>query len=164
VHILHSKCLQVVQVAVVAFEDERIDGRPCATDLRVGRNRLADLRLRHGAHGKRVGQRNRRFQHAQLFHLHQADALAEAVEHDAGGRHFVEERVAGVRAYHGHAGLDVAAGNRGVADGDASHVGDAVACAGRQSANVRKAQRHANQLSGDRSSDPAHRAGRRPAG
>ena len=56
--------------------------------------RCADLRRRDGADRERVGQRDRRLQHAQLVHLHQADALAEAVDDDGRRRHLVQERIA----------------------------------------------------------------------
>ena len=49
------------------------------------RCRVADLRGRDRADGERVGQRDRRFQLPELVHLHQADALAEAVDHDGRG-------------------------------------------------------------------------------
>ena len=54
--VFDGKSLDVVEVAVVALEDEWVDGRQAAPGFRVGGNRLADLRLRYlGAKGDEAG-------------------------------------------------------------------------------------------------------------
>ena len=167
-----GEVLDVVEVAVVAFEDERVDGRQPAPGLRVGGNRLADLRLRDRADGEGVGQCDRRFEHPEFLDLDEADALTEAVDHVRGGGDAVLERIAGVRDDHTDAGLPFTVGQRAVPDADAGDVGDRVAGAGRQGADLRQAVagdgrggRHgASFLTGGRSSGRGRRAGRPRAG
>ena len=126
VRFLHRHGLDVIQVAVVALEHQRIDRGQLAANGGIGCHGGADLRVGHGAHAEGVGQRDGRFQHAQLLHLHQPRALAEAVEHGGGCGRLVQERVAGVRAHHGHAGLRCAIGQRDMAHGDVADVADGI--------------------------------------
>ena len=108
--------LDVVQVAVVALQHDRIDRRGLPADLRIGGDRAADQRIGAGADGEGVGQQDRRLQRAEFVHLHQADALAEAVQHRRGRDRLVAEQVAVVRQDGGDAGAHVALDQRGVAD------------------------------------------------
>ena len=77
--------LDVVEEAVVAFEHHRIHGRGLAADIRIWPRCMADERRAAGADRESVGQKQRRFDGPELLDLHQADALAEAVE-DMRGR------------------------------------------------------------------------------
>ncbi len=162
----HRHALDVVQIAVVALEDQRIDRGQASAAFGIRADALPDLRGRHGGHRERVGQRNRCFQHAELFDLQQPGAFSEAVEHRDAGRHALQERIAAVRPQHGDAGVDVALVERGMSHGDTRHIGDRIARAGLQAPDVgnRRRARHLVPIRAGRSSGRAHRAVRRPAG
>jgi hypothetical protein len=155
----HGHALDVVEEAIVALEDQRVDRRQAAPALGIGGDAVADLRDRHLRHRKRIRQRDRRLQHPEFGDLHQADALAEAVEHDGGGGHAVTKQVAAMRPHHRHAGLHRPLVQRAVAHGDAGDIGDGVAAPGRQAADTRQ-----QGLRCGRSWGRAHRASRRRAG
>ncbi|MNV56919.1 hypothetical protein D3C71_1492250 [compost metagenome] len=77
----HRHALDVAQVAVIALQHQRIHRRQAAAAFRVGGNALGNLCLHHGRHAKSVGERNGRFNLAQLAQLHQARTLAKAIDH-----------------------------------------------------------------------------------
>jgi hypothetical protein len=113
---------------------------------------------------ERVGERDRGLEDAELVHLQEPNALAEAVDHDGGRGHLGAKGISAVRPDDGDAGLEVAARERAVADGHAGDVGDGRARAVRQDADSRRGAQGHGLLIAVRSSGRARRAGRRRAG
>ena len=166
--LLQRQRLRIVEPAVVAFEDQRIHRRQAARQLgRVG-DGIAHQGGEGGAHGQGAHKRDGRLQRAQLLHLHQARALAEAVDHRHAGRQLLQEQVARLRQQHGGAGLHRAVGQRAMGHRDPCRVGDGIPRAAGQRAHLRRAQpaagRGAAGLRRGRAWGRVHRAGRRPAG
>ena len=140
----HGPALTVAEPAVVALQDDRVDG----DQIRVLLDAPGDQGVGHpeGAEGAR--EQHGRLQHAQLGHLGEPGALHEAVEDEGGGGHLLPHQVAPVGQHGGDAGAPGAAPFRqgpgvgpdgAVPDKDARHVGDGVGGAHRQGAH-RQAQ------------------------
>ncbi len=121
----HVQPANVVEAAVVGFADERVDGSHVGVAVLL--QRPLHQPFDRGADAQRVGQRDRRFDRAELVDLRRARELAEGVadEHRAG--HLLLKHVAGVRHDDGHAGANGVAGDeRRVADAHAGDIGDGV--------------------------------------
>ena len=134
---VNSQLLNVVQVTVIAFEDEWIDGGQMPAGFRVGGDALTNLRFSHSGDREGVGQRDWRFEHAEFVDLNQADALAEAIDYGSGGGDAVKEEIAGVRYDNTDTGLYCPVIEREMADGDLTDIGNAIARTGWQAADVR---------------------------
>lgn len=89
VRFVNRERLHVVEIAIVAFEHERIHARVFASDARIRSNGRANLRIGERADAERVGQRDRRFDHAKLVDLNEPDALAEPVDDARRSGHLV---------------------------------------------------------------------------
>jgi hypothetical protein len=131
----------IVQVAVVALGDDRVDRRGGDADGRVPFDRPADQCVGHLTDAQRIRQQDRALQLPQFGDLHQADRLAIAVEDLGSGGDFAREEIVAVRQDGGHAGANRAdpahqrsrtAPDGGVTDQHARHIGDRVGRAGRQ--------------------------------
>jgi hypothetical protein len=115
----------VVEIAVVGFTDHRVHGE----HLLVPRQRqhVADEGVGHARHAQGGSQQDRGLDLAQLLHLGHTGQLAEAVTHEDGAGHLLEEEIAGVRQDGGHAGAHgVAADDGRLADLDTGDVGDGI--------------------------------------
>ncbi len=75
----------VGQIAVIAFEHDRIDRAGLAADVGIGGECPRHQCVEAGADGQGVAQQQRRLDLAELGELHQPGALAEAVD-DIDGR------------------------------------------------------------------------------
>ena len=121
----------IVEPAVVALADQRVDRAGGAADILVLRQHIADQRSGGRADAEGVGHDDGGLDGAKLFHLHQTHALAEAVDHGGGCHDLVPEQVARMRQNGGDARIHVLA----VTHGDVPHldprdVGDQIAFAG----------------------------------
>ena len=119
----------VVQIAVVALEDDGVHGAFGAADLVVAREHIAHAGRKGRADRERIGQDQRRLEIPELLHLHESRALAEAVDHMDRGGAAVMEQIPLVRQQGCHARLHIAIRQRAVPDRDPRHVGDEVAFA-----------------------------------
>ena len=122
--------LNVVQVAVVALEHQRVHRRPGAPDFRVLLDCRLDLRRRDRRHREGVGQRDRSLQHTEFIDLHQPDRLAEAVEDRRRRRHLVQEVRAVMHTNDRHPRLDRPLVQRAMADCHTGNIRDRITTAG----------------------------------
>ncbi len=126
----HRHRLNIVEVAVVALQYQRVDSGTAAADLRVAQAAAPHHGVEQRADGEGVAQQNRRLQLPQLIQLHQSQRLGEAVEHRAAARQRLVEQIAR-RHDGGDAGLAFAVGQSVMPDADARHVAQAVGRPGR---------------------------------
>ena len=97
----------VVEPAVVALGDQAVHRAGGDPDVRVPLQHVPGERLTGGAHAQGVGEEDGGLDGAQLLHLDEAHALAEAVDDRHPGHHLVPEAVAPVGQHGGDAGVDV---------------------------------------------------------
>ena len=121
-------------MTVIAFAHDGIHGRGLASDIWISRDGPSNQRLPANADGERIGQKHGSLELAELFQLHEPDALAEAVEHMSGGDDLVAKQVAFMRQDGRDAGARVFREECAVPDHNARHIRDGVAGAGGQSA------------------------------
>ena len=125
----------VVQAAVVALADHRVDAAGGLADVGAAVQHIPDQRGGHRPHAEGVGEEDGGLEGAQLFDLDKADGLAKAVD-DVGRRgHLFVKSVPRVGQQGGDAGLDVAAGQGAVAHRHPRHVADPVQGPGGQAAH-----------------------------
>ena len=112
----------VVQAAVVALADHRVDAAGGLADVGVPVQHILHQRRLHRAHAEGVGEEDGRLQRAQLLDLDKAGGLAETVDDVAGRHHLIVENIPRMGQQGGDAGLDLAVRQRTVAYRNARHV------------------------------------------
>ena len=134
---LYVQAADIVQHAVVALTDQRIDGAGLDADIFILLQHILDQGVGGSADAQSVGHDDGGFNGAQLFHLHQTHGLAEAVD-DAGRSHnLLLEHVALVGQNGGNAGIDIGTVTDGhMANFHAGNVGNQVASTGSAAANL----------------------------
>ena len=121
----HVLAANVIQAAVIGLADERVHRSHVLVAGLI--ERPPDESIHDRADTQRIGQRDRRFDRAELVNLRRSGELAEGVADKHRARHFVLEDVALMRHDDGHAGANaVTLVERQVTDGDAGDVGDRV--------------------------------------
>ena len=131
------KPTDVVETAVVALADQRVDSAGFDPDVLVLLQHIFHQRGGGGADAQSVGHDDRCLDGAQLLHLHQTHGLAEAVDNGRGRHDLVLEKISLV----GEDGCDAGVHIGSVTDGDMTHldagdVGDQVALAGSAPADL----------------------------
>ena len=120
--LLHGQRLCIVQPAVIALENQRVERRQITSELGNLRQRVADQRRADGSGGKGGGQGDRRFERAQFLHLHQPGTLAKAVDDRQPRRYLLQEKIAGLRQNDGDTALYASRVQRAMADGNAGNI------------------------------------------
>ena len=75
----HTAVTNIIQRRVIAFAHNGVDAAKGDAILLAALNHIADHCIVHKTNIKRVGQRDRRFDYAKFFYLHQSAGLAKAV-------------------------------------------------------------------------------------
>ena len=135
----YGKSLDIVQIPIVAFKNQRVDRRPLPAYFRMRGQRRTDLRRGDCPHGKCVGQRQRRFETTEFRHLHQTDTFAETVEYTTGGKRLLHERIV-VGEHHSHTGMNISFIQRAMSDADIAHVRDRIQLTARQNPDAGEIQ------------------------
>ena len=112
----------VVEAAVVALADHRVDAAGRLADVGVLIQHILHQRCLHSTYAEGIGEEDGRFQRPQLVDLDKAGGLAEAVDDMAGRHHFIVENIALMGQQRGHAGLDLALRQCAVAHRHARHI------------------------------------------
>ena len=124
--LLHGQRLCIVEPAVIALENQRVERRQISSEFGNLRQRVADQRRADDSGGKGRGQGNRRFDRAQLLHLHQPRTLAKAIDDRQTCRYLFQEKIAGLRQNDGDAALYGPRVQRAMADGNAGNIVDRI--------------------------------------
>ena len=117
----------VAEAGIVALHDQGIDRACIQADVVVSLQHILHQRRGHGAHGQGIGQQNGGLQGAQLLHLDQADALAEAVDNMCPGQALLVEHIPCVGNDGGDAGMYLAVVDGHLAHTNTRHIGNEVA-------------------------------------
>ena len=125
--IAHGAVADVGKPSVVALADDGIDALHVDAVLPAAVDGILHQRIGNQSDIQRIGQRDGRFDGAELLDLHQAGGLAEAVEHAARAHNLMDKQVLLRRQHDGDAGLMLLRIYSAMADGDAGHIGDGVA-------------------------------------
>ena len=123
----HRPVADIVEGGVVALAYHRIEGTHGDPLHLAAAGHVLHHRVVDQTHVQGVGEGDGGLQTAQLLDLHEPRALAEAVEDKGCGGQFVDKGIFLAGEEDGDTGLVIGSGHRAVADGDAGHIGDAVA-------------------------------------
>ena len=132
----HRPVADVVEPAVVALQHHSVHRGGVQADGLPPPAQVLHQGVLHLAHVEGVGEGHRPLQGAQLLHLDQAGALAEAVEHVGRGGDEVVEGVFGAGDHHGDPGFMSGRIHGAVPHGHTGYVGNLIPGAPGQAAHL----------------------------